>query len=165
MSAAQRVRSASVRAIRRLGPGDERFLATLAREDADFDVEGRSGAQRPLRTGAARAFLADPHVLLWIERHGAEIAGFLYCTLIRLRAGEPLELLLYEIGVRKARRRQSVGRRLLAAMFHWMREHRVAEVWVLADNPGAVKFYERCRFRVAKDAPVYMTARVRRATT
>jgi hypothetical protein len=38
-----------------------------------------------------------------------------------------------------------------------MAAHGVAEVWVLADNPGAVAFYEACGFATADEMAVYMT--------
>jgi len=132
-------------------------LAGLARDDEDFDLDDRSEALKPLRPAAARAYLADPHVLHWIEEEDGLVLGHLYCTVIRLRAGAPLELLLYEIGVRKAHRRRGVGRRLMKTMFAWMRKRGVLEVWVLADNPIAVKFYRACRLRKAREVPSYMT--------
>jgi ribosomal protein S18 acetylase RimI-like enzyme len=141
--------------------GDEAILAALAREDSDFDLEGRSGAMKALSRPAAREFLADPSVLFWIESLRGVVRGFLYCCVVRLRGEEARELLLYEIGVRRAHRRSGVGRRLNAAMERWMRARRVREVWVLADNPGAVKFYRACGFRIEKDVPVYMTRRLR----
>ncbi|HEX4622254.1 MAG TPA: GNAT family N-acetyltransferase [Myxococcaceae bacterium] len=148
-------------AVRRLRKGDESILASLAREDSEFDLEGRSPAMRPLSRRAARAFLADPNVLLWIESRRGMVTGFLYCCVVRLRGEAPRELLLYEIGVRREYRRQGVGKGLLAAMERWMRAQRIDEVWVLADNRIAVKFYRACGFRVEKDVPVYMTRRVR----
>jgi hypothetical protein len=40
--------------IKRLGPGDEAILETLAREDADFDLEGRGEALTPLKPANAQ---------------------------------------------------------------------------------------------------------------
>ena len=45
----------------------------------------------------------------------------------------------------------------MAHMERWMREHGVNEVWVLADNPGAVEFYRACGLGVEDEQPVYMT--------
>jgi GNAT superfamily N-acetyltransferase len=56
------------------------------------------------------------------------------------------ELLLYEIGVRSAWRRRGVGRGLISAMTDWMRAEGIVTAWVLADNPGAERFYEGCGF-------------------
>ncbi len=143
--------------IRRLGAGDEAVLAHLARADADFDIDGRGHARAPLAADAARAFLADDHVLVWIaESDGDAVLGFLSCQLVRRRAAPP-ELLLYEIGVRAAARRRGIGRALLDAMGAWMRAHAVDEVWVLADNDGAVAFYAACGFAVSDGPAIYMT--------
>lgn len=143
--------------IRQLGPADETALALLAREDPDFDIPGRGVSRAPLDSVAAQAYLSDPAVLHWIAEEGSTVVGFLYCHHLRKRAGEGSELLLYEIGVRKMYRRQSVGRALLETMQTWMETHRVSECWVLADNPGAVEFYRACSFTVPAPPSVYMT--------
>jgi ribosomal protein S18 acetylase RimI-like enzyme len=143
--------------IRRLGPGDEEILALLGREDADFDVAERGGPLAPLAPDDARAYLADPGVLHWIAQKEELVVGFMYCHLLRKRAGEKTEILLYEIGVRGAYRRQHVGRALIETLHAWMNEHQVREAWVLADNPDAVEFYRSCGFEIEDDVPVYMT--------
>ena len=145
--------------VRRLGPGDEHVLDVLARDDADFDLDDRGAPRDVLDAGAARAFLDDANVLAWIAHapHAprAPIA-FMYCHALRKRAGAPLEILLYEIGVRAAHRRAGVGRALLAALDTWMEQHGVREAWVLADNPGAADFYRACGF-VDAEQPTYLT--------
>jgi ribosomal protein S18 acetylase RimI-like enzyme len=139
------LRSMSV-AIRRLGPDDEVVLTLLAQEDAEFDLEGRGGSVTPLSTEAARAHLSNPAVLHWVaESHGA-IVGFLFCQHLSLRSETGSEVLLYEIGVRNGARRQGVGSALLDALYSWMAEHEVEEVWVGADNPDAIEFYRSCGF-------------------
>ena len=144
-------------AIRRLGPEDEAVLALLARDEPDFDIDARSEPTTPLPTDAARAFLGDPNVLFWIAERDDDVAGFLSCQLVR-RRDQPAELLLYEIGVRAAQRRHGVGRALVAVMNAWMAAHHVVEVWVLADNPGAVAFYRACGFSDDEHhAATYMT--------
>jgi aminoglycoside 6'-N-acetyltransferase I len=143
-------------AVRRLGPGDEHVLDVLAQDDADFDLDDRGAPRELLTPGDARAFLADPNVLAWIAHDGADTLGFMYCHALRKRAGAPLEVLLYEIGVRDAHRRSGVGRALLAALDAWMRAHDVREAWVLADNPGATAFYRACGF-VDAEQPTYLT--------
>jgi ribosomal protein S18 acetylase RimI-like enzyme len=147
-----------MRMIRKLGEKDAKLLAGLAREDEEFDLEGRSGALTPLGAKAAKAYLSDPQVLHWVEEVDGMVVGFLYCAVVRLRSGDALELLLYEIGVRKAWRRKGAGSRLMKTMFAWMRKNAVKEVWVLADNPVAVKFYKACKFRRERQQPTYMTA-------
>jgi GNAT superfamily N-acetyltransferase len=143
--------------VRRLGPGDEPVLETLAREDAAFDLEGRVDApEKPLDAAAAAAYLADPGVLHWVAEDAGAVVGFLLCHVLRLRHGAPRELLLYEIGVRATHRRRGVGRLLLGAMDAWMAEQGVAVVWVLADNPGAEAFYRACRFLPNDPQPVML---------
>ena len=143
--------------IRRLGPGDEALLAQLALDDADFDLDDRSEPGVPLSPEMARRYLANPAVLHWVAFDGENPVGFLFCLWVPLRSGVGQELLLYEIGVRQAWRRQSVGRALMAQMENWMRENGIEEVWVLADNPGAVAFYEACQFGIEEEQPTYMT--------
>jgi ribosomal protein S18 acetylase RimI-like enzyme len=141
-------------AIRRLDDRDANVLATLAAEEPDFDVAGRS-APRALDPAAAHAFLADPNVLFWVAEDAGVVAGFLSCQLIRRRAAAP-ELLLYEIGVRVAHRRRGIGRALVAAMTAHMTAHAIREAWVLADNAEAVAFYAACGFALGDGAAVYM---------
>jgi ribosomal protein S18 acetylase RimI-like enzyme len=147
-------------AIKRLGPGDEPILDRLAKEDADFDLDGRGAARRPLDAAAARRYLANPAVFHWVAIEGEEIVGFLYCILLPLRSNEGRELFLYEIGVRKSRRRHGIGRALLCQMEEWMRENGIRDVWVCADNHVAADFYRGCGFSAEGTQPVYMTRRL-----
>jgi ribosomal protein S18 acetylase RimI-like enzyme len=133
-------------AIRRLGPDDEAALTLLAREDADFDLAGRGGSVAPLSPGGARAHLANPAVLHWVAERQDVVVGFLFCQHLSLRSDSGSEVLLYEIGVRDGARRQGVGRALLDALYSWMADNEVEEVWVGADNPGAIDFYRACGF-------------------
>jgi len=142
--------------VRRLRSGDEAILELLARDDADFDLDDRGGGRPPLSPEAARAYLADSNVLHWIAEKQGVIVGHMHCTLVRKFAGDPAEILLYEIGVRSAHRRQRVGRSLMNAMDAYMQEHGLKESWVLADNPGAVAFYRACGFKIEKPEPVYL---------
>jgi ribosomal protein S18 acetylase RimI-like enzyme len=143
--------------VRRLGAGDEPVLELLSRDGADFDLADRDEPQAPLAPDDARAHLADASLLHWVAEDGGAVVGFMYCHVLRLRAREPREVLLYEIGVRQAHRRQRVGRALVDALYAWMAEHGVQCAWVLADNPGAVEFYRACGFTVEQPAPVYLT--------
>ena len=132
--------------VRRLVPGDESVLALLARDDADFDLEGGPGRRTPLAGASARAYLADPHVLHWTAWAGKDVVGSLVCHVLPMRKEPARELLLYEIGVRSTSRRHGVGRRLISTMTDWMRAEGTVTAWVLADNPGAERFYEACGF-------------------
>src|SRR5215813_11245882 len=94
--------------VRRLGPGDTSVLALLAREDADFDLDGRGGEEAPLDPRTASTFLANPDLLTWVAHAGEEVVGFVFCHVLRMRKEPARELLLYEIGVRSRWRRQGV---------------------------------------------------------
>ena len=142
--------------IRRLGPGDARVLALLARDDPDFDLDGGRGARTPLTAGAADAYLADPHVLHWTAWVGGEVVGSLFCHVLPMRKEPARELLLYEIGVRSAWRRHGVGRQLVSGMVAWMRANGVATAWVLADNPEAERFYAACGFGPGAGPAAYL---------
>ena len=144
--------------VRRLGMRDEAILNLLAAEDADFDIADRGRPRTLLSTEAAQAYLSDPNVLHWIAEAPGVIMGHMYCHVLRRRAGDSTELLLYEIGVRSGYRRKKIGKALVDAMYAWMKEHQVQESWVLADNPGAVEFYRACGFHSGEPAPLYMTA-------
>ena len=100
--------------VRRLGAGDESVLALLARDDADFDLDGGAGRRRPLRTRPLGPYLADPHVLHWTAWAGEEVVGSLVCHVLPMRKQPARELVLYEIGVRSGWRRRGVGRQLIS---------------------------------------------------
>ncbi|HEY4104126.1 MAG TPA: GNAT family N-acetyltransferase [Polyangiaceae bacterium] len=151
--------------IKRLGPGDEASLEILAREDADFDLEGRGEPLEPLKPVMAQRYLANPAVLHWVALDAETITGFLYCIHLPLRSGLGHEVLLYEIGVRQAYRRRSVGRALLTHLENWMQTMGATEVWVAADNRVAVDFYRGCGFSAPSDQPVYMTREIARVQT
>jgi ribosomal protein S18 acetylase RimI-like enzyme len=151
-------------AIKRLGPGDEATLELLVRDEADFDLEGRSDALPPLKPGMAQRYLANPGVLHWVAVQEGVVTGFLYCVHLLLRSHPGHELLLYEIGVRQAHRRQGVGRALLDHMAHWMQKNDLSEVWVCADNRVAVDFYRASGFAIEQPQPVYLTRTIEPAT-
>jgi GNAT superfamily N-acetyltransferase len=142
--------------IRRLGPGDESVVAVLAQDDVDFDLDDSHGPRRPLPPDAARAHLADPRVLHWAAWVGSEVVGFIFCLVLPMRKQPAREVLLYEIGVRSARRRRGVGRQLVSVMTDWMRAEGVVTAWVLADNPDAERFYEACGFGPGSGAATYL---------
>ena len=62
--------------IERLGPGDEAVLASLALEDADFDLDDRSGPGRPLSAEAARrAGISVPAIRVSVFMIGSTLAA------------------------------------------------------------------------------------------
>jgi ribosomal protein S18 acetylase RimI-like enzyme len=147
--------------IRRLGSGDTEWLHQITMEDADFDLGERGGEKSPLQPADADAYLGDPSVLHWVAYAGDRVLGHLHCQVIRKHAGDPIEVLLYEIGIRAHARRRGIGRALLSEMVTWMNAHEAAEVWVLADNPGAIAFYESLGFEVPPGLAVYLTRALR----
>ena len=146
--------------IRRLGPGDAHVLALLARDDPDFELDAGRGARTPLTAAAAGAYLADPHVLHWTAWAGGEVVGSLVCHVLPMRKEPARELLLYEIGVRSALRRRGLGRQLVSAMTAWMQDHGLLTAWVLADNPGAERFYGACGFGPGSGPATYLELRL-----
>ncbi len=101
-------------------------------------------------------------MLHWVAAGGDLVVGDLYCINLPLRSGDGSELLLYEIGVRTLWRRRGVGRSLIDEMEQWMEANSVSEVWVLADNAGAVDFYRACGFSTDSSMAVYMTREINR---
>ena len=146
--------------IRRLGLGDEAVIATLAKEEAAFDIGGRGHPRASIGEAAAADYLADEEVLHWVGEEAGTVVGHLLCYVQRRRASDPLQLMLYEIGVRKNYRRHGVGRALIGEMEGWMTENRVASVWVLADNDVAEAFYTACGFSRDDPQPVQMSRRL-----
>jgi ribosomal protein S18 acetylase RimI-like enzyme len=153
--------------IRQLGPTDVDLLEKLAQDDADFDIDGRGGQEKQLTTQQLHAFLSDPTVLFWCafaDDSESTVLGFLHCQTIRKYSSEPMEVLLYQIGVRSSARRQGIGRALMMEMEHWMSVRHIEEVWVLGDNPVAVDFYKANGFEGhAPEAAVYLTKELTRS--
>jgi GNAT superfamily N-acetyltransferase len=151
---------AAIGSLRRLGPGDEAVLASLAREEPAFGLDEQGGPRPPLAPADAAAYLSDPDVLHWVVEDAGAVLGHLLCLVERRRCGDARQVLLYDIGVRATHRRRGIGRRLVGAMDAWMAEHAVAEVWVLAD-PEAVAFYRACGFELDDPPPISMSRRRR----
>ena len=140
----------------RLAPGDEALLHALATDAADLGMSDEGEPLEPLSPEAMRAYLANPAVLHWVALDGKRVIGTLYCLVVPLPTGEPREVLLYEIGVREAWRRQGVGRLLQAELEAWMAANAVSTAWVLADGDGAEEFYAACGFAAAEPQPRFM---------
>lgn len=152
--------------IRRLGAQDLATLHTLAIDDADFGLAEDDVPTVPLGEAAARQYLADPSVLHWVAEADGQILGHLQCQLLRRRAGAEVELLLYDIGVRQSHRRRGIGAALLDAMAAWMGARCIRDVWVLAGDQDARRFYESCGFEAMApdEAPTYLLRKVAPAT-
>lgn len=105
----------------------------------------------------AAIYLARDEVLHWIAEVDGGVVGHLLCYVEHRRRGSPKQLLLYEIGVRAAWRRQGVGRALITEMRSWMEREGVREAWVPSDSGGAFEFYSACGFVLDADQPIQMT--------
>jgi ribosomal protein S18 acetylase RimI-like enzyme len=144
-------------AIRRLTSEDGVVLEVIARDAGEFDITGRSEPVKPLEPVNARTFLTHPDILFWAAEQDDQVAGFLLCFVQYLWHQPFRELMLYEIGVRESARRKGIGRSLIDTMETWMLEHRIADVWVPADNPGAEAFYQACGFERDDEQAVMMS--------
>ncbi|TMD30137.1 MAG: GNAT family N-acetyltransferase [Chloroflexi bacterium] len=113
--------------VRRLEPGDGPTLRRLAEEAGEFEAAGaRSAASPPpLDSVNARRFLARPDVHLLVASEGNELVGFALAYELLRRRGDPMELRVEEVAVRRSRRRQGIGRRLLE------------ELWAIGRDRGA----------------------------
>ncbi len=127
--------------IGRLGAGDEGLLASIVWKADDFDLPGASAPEEPFEDAEATAYLSDPAAVHWVAEDGDALVGEVLCHVLRLPSGPGRELLLYAIGVRTAYRRRGVGKALVREMLGWARAEGIEEVWVVADNAGAQKFY------------------------
>jgi aminoglycoside 3-N-acetyltransferase I len=131
--------------VRRLGANDADLLARLSRDSGQFEAgaEPLVADHRPLDDGDARAFLKaqDTHVLVALE--GDEPVGFLLAYELLRRHGQAKMLLIYELGVREARRREGVGRRLFEELAELARERGIRRAFALTNtwNGVAVSFY------------------------
>lgn len=146
--------------IRRLTEDDVPVLILLAAQDGDFDIQGRIESIEAPDPVRARAYLANPTVLFWISLDAEIITGFLQCLVLPIRTGRGHEVLVYEIGVRQAFRRNGVGRALMTHMESWMRDNDLEEMWLAADNPGAERFYKTLGYARREPEyfqPVYMS--------
>ena len=149
-------------AIRLLGPGDEALVVDLALDDAAFGHEPDvDDALEPLTADQAAGFLRDPAVRYWVaveasEDGAGQVVGQLYCVVHPIRSQPGREVLLFEIATRHDRRRQGIGRALLAALDGWMAGEGIVTAWVLADDADAAAFYAACGWTVQPDQPTYL---------
>jgi ribosomal protein S18 acetylase RimI-like enzyme len=141
--------------VRRLGSEDTNALTWIAERNGDFTVTSAgTGAPadtqptQPLSDPAGNAFLSDPLVWFWVAEDEGEPVAFLMCLVQRRRHREPLQVMVYDLGVRSAHRRQGLATRLMEAMKSEMVTQGIGKAWVLADNPVAVAAYERAGFVV-----------------
>jgi ribosomal protein S18 acetylase RimI-like enzyme len=119
--------------IERLGPGDEsRVLGA-----ADLFDE-------PPTQAYTRRFLSEPTHHLLVAYEDDEPAGFVSGIEVA-HPDKPVEMLLYELGVREASRRRGIGMALVEALREVALERGCAGMWVLTDddNEAALRTYRR----------------------
>jgi GNAT superfamily N-acetyltransferase len=92
---------------------------------------------------AARRILAEPNVHLLVAFEGDEPVGFLVAHELLRPFGDPVRLFVREVRVRKERRREGIGRRLLEALWDVGRERDAGTAFALADagDREALAFY------------------------
>jgi ribosomal protein S18 acetylase RimI-like enzyme len=88
--------------------------------------------------------LSDDSTIFLVAFEGDEPIGFLLAYELRRRHGDPSMLLVYEVDVDEARRRQGVATTLLNGLAQIARERGIAEGFVLTDldNDAANALYE-----------------------
>lgn len=79
-------------------------------------------------------FLHNPDNALFVAFEGEQAIGFATAHRLQRFDKRQAEVLLYEIGVDEAFRRQGVGKALIIALKDWGKEVGADEVWVLTEN-------------------------------
>jgi len=122
---------ASAYRVERLGPRDEsRILA--AAEVFDY----------PPTEAYTRRWLSEPTNHLLVAYEDSEAAGFVSGIEVA-HPDKPVEMLLYELGVRESSQRRGIGRALVEALRDLAVERGCAVMWVLTDddNEAALRTY------------------------
>ncbi len=111
--------------VRRLGPGDEDVVASLA--------------ERPPRT----ALLSDDATIFLVAFESDEPIGFVLGYVLPRRHGDTSILLVYEVDVHVEHRHRGVASSLLGELARIARERGIGEGFVLtdADNDAANALY------------------------
>jgi aminoglycoside 3-N-acetyltransferase I len=117
--------------VRRLGPGDEDVVITLAEHT-------------PPAREHATDFLADDRMIFLVAFDGSEPMGFLFGYELMRRHGDPTILFVYEVDVRERYRRRGVATKLFGELERLVRERGIRRAFVLAaeGNEPAMRLYE-----------------------
>jgi ribosomal protein S18 acetylase RimI-like enzyme len=91
----------------------------------------------PLDDDGIERFLAAPGHHMFVAWQDGEAIGFVRGSELHHPRSNQHELLLYELGVAEAHRRQGAGRMLVDAFVELARSLRCSEVWVLTDDDNA----------------------------
>ncbi|TFH64602.1 MAG: GNAT family N-acetyltransferase [Gemmatimonadales bacterium] len=115
-----------------LGPGDESVLASVALGVFDHAVD----------PGLAAEFLSDPRHHIVVAMDGTQVVGFA-SGVHYIHPDKAPEFWINEVGVAASHRKQSVGKKLLHALFEAARELGCTEAWVLTErtNAPAIRLY------------------------
>ncbi len=111
--------------VRRLGPGDEEVVRTLAEQ------------------APQTALLADERTIFLAAFQGAEPVGFVFGYDLPRRHGKPSILFVYELEVSTAFRRQGIATRLMNELRRIARARGTEDSFVLTepDNAAANELY------------------------
>ena len=99
--------------------------------------------------------IGNPAVRVYVAEEGEAVVGF--ASGGRERAGERgFSGELYALYVLEEAQRHGHGRQLVRAVVEGLREMRLRDmiVWVLRDNPGARRFYERLGGIFVREQPI-----------
>jgi aminoglycoside 3-N-acetyltransferase I len=112
--------------VRRLGPGDEDVVRTLAGREPQVGL------------------LADEATFFLAAFQGADPVGFVLSHELPRRHGAPSMLFIYELDVEAANRRQGIATRLMTELERIARSRGITDAFVLAepDNDAANTLYE-----------------------
>lgn len=115
-----------------LGPGDAHVLDDVATDVFDHAIDPRWRDE----------FLADPRHHLVVALLDGQVVG-MASGVHYVHPDKPPELWVNEVGVTPSRRRQGIGRKLLAALFDRGRSLGCREAWLGTeeDNAAARRLY------------------------
>ena len=121
--------------IRRLRPGDDHVLGTVAPGTFDEPVDASLTAE----------FLGDARHHMFVALDGGVVVGMI-SAVHYLHPDKPTELWINEVGVAPSHQRQGIARRLLDAMLAHGRALGCVEAWLGTEehNHAARRLYESC---------------------
>ncbi len=132
--------------LQRLGPDDLDVLLAVA--DGLFD--------NPIRPDQAAAFLNDPlHEIVLAFDGGAPVA--MATGLVMMHPDKPPAFFINEVGVREARQRRGIGKRMTAKLIAIARARGCEGIWLATekDNVPARALYHALGARETGDIVVY----------
>ena len=128
--------------IRRLGPGDEQIVETLA-------------TQGP--PALAHELLADERTIFLVAFDGDLPVGFVLAYALVRRHGDPSKLFVYEVDVAETHRRRGIGKALLTELDRLARARGIRAGWVLTDrtNEAAMALYGSVGGRTPREVTMW----------